>query len=67
VFSEEASTAILEFIQGETLPIVPDSVLATVLFTDLVGSTERAAAVGDRRWREMLAEHHRVVRRDLSL
>jgi class 3 adenylate cyclase/pimeloyl-ACP methyl ester carboxylesterase len=66
VFSEEASTAILEFIQGETLPIVPDSVLATVLFTDLVGSTERAAAVGDRRWREMLAEHHRVLRRDLS-
>ncbi len=66
VFSEESSTAILEFIQGETLPVVPDSVLATVLFTDLVGSTERAAAVGDRRWREMLEAHHRVVRRDLN-
>jgi class 3 adenylate cyclase/pimeloyl-ACP methyl ester carboxylesterase len=66
VFSEEASTAILEFIKGETLPVVPDSVLATVLFTDLVGSTERAAAVGDRRWREMLEAHHRVVRRDLN-
>ena len=62
---EQAPTP--EFVQGETLPVVPDSVLATVLFTDLVGSTERATAVGDRRWREMLEEHHRVVRRDLNL
>ena len=36
----------------------PDRVLATVLFTDIVGSTERAAELGDRRWRELLVEHH---------
>ena len=66
VSSEEASTAVLDFIRGDTLPSVPDSVLATVLFTDVVGSAERAAVVGDRRWRELLEEHHRVVRRDLN-
>jgi len=43
-----------------------DRVLATVLFTDIVGSTERAAEMGDRRWRELLDEHHRVVRRELE-
>ena len=41
-----------------------ETVLATVLFTDIVGSTERAAEMGDRRWRELLDEHHRVVRRE---
>jgi class 3 adenylate cyclase len=43
-----------------------DRVLATVLFTDIVGSTERAAAVGDRAWRELLTRHHAVVRRRLG-
>ncbi len=66
VHGEEASTAILDFVRGGALPSVPDSVLATVLFTDLVGSTEHATAVGNRRWRELLEEHHRVVRRDLN-
>jgi len=66
VQSEEAATAVLDFVRGETFPSVPDSVLATVLFTDVVGSAERATAVGDRRWRELLEEHHRVVRRDLN-
>ena len=41
-------------------------VLATVLFTDIVGSTERAEALGDRAWRELLRSHHRVVRRHLK-
>jgi class 3 adenylate cyclase len=44
----------------------PDRVLATVLFTDIVGSTERAAALGDRRWRELLVEHDAAVRRQLA-
>jgi pimeloyl-ACP methyl ester carboxylesterase len=44
----------------------PDRVLATVLFTDIVGATERAAALGDRRWRELLEQHHAAVRRELS-
>jgi pimeloyl-ACP methyl ester carboxylesterase len=39
-----------------------DRVLATVLFTDLVGSTERAAALGDRAWRDLVERHHTVIR-----
>jgi class 3 adenylate cyclase len=39
-----------------------DRVLATVLFTDLVGSTEKAAALGDRAWRELVERHHTVIR-----
>ena len=39
-----------------------DRVLATLLFTDLVGSTERAAALGDRAWRELVERHHMVIR-----
>jgi len=41
-------------------------VLATVLFTDIVASTERAAVLGDRRWRELLAAHHAAVRHQLD-
>ncbi len=43
----------------------PDRVLATVLFTDIVGSSERAASLGDRAWRELLERHHELVRRQL--
>jgi class 3 adenylate cyclase len=43
-----------------------DRVLATVLFTDIVGSTERAVALGDRQWRELLGDHHRAVRAQLA-
>ena len=39
--------------------------LATVLFTDIVGSTERATELGDREWRKLLDEHHTRVRREL--
>jgi class 3 adenylate cyclase len=42
-----------------------DRVLATVLFTDIVGSTERAIELGDARWRELLETHHALVRRQL--
>jgi class 3 adenylate cyclase len=42
-------------------------VLATVLFTDIVGSTERAAQLGDRRWRELLERHDAIVRRQLAI
>jgi class 3 adenylate cyclase len=55
-----------EFLTG-TLPAAdPDRVLATVLFTDLVDSTRRAAELGDRRWHRLLAEHQEVVRRQLA-
>jgi len=40
-------------------------VLATVLFTDIVGSTARAADVGDVAWRELLEQHHALIRREL--
>jgi class 3 adenylate cyclase len=46
--------------------VEPESVLATILFTDLVGSTAKAAELGDRRWRELLAQHHALVRRELA-
>jgi class 3 adenylate cyclase len=51
----------------EDLPHRADhtTVLATVLFTDIVGSTEKMADLGDRRWRELLHEHHSAVRRQL--
>jgi class 3 adenylate cyclase len=58
--------AVESFMRDEAPPEVPDTVLATVLFTDLVGSTERAAEVGDRRWRAILEQHHGAVRRELS-
>jgi class 3 adenylate cyclase/pimeloyl-ACP methyl ester carboxylesterase len=44
----------------------PDRVLATILFTDIVGSTENATQLGDRRWRELLEEHHRRIRWQLA-
>jgi class 3 adenylate cyclase/esterase/lipase len=44
----------------------PDRVLATVFFTDIVGSTAKAAELGDRTWRELLAQHHDVIRRELA-
>ncbi len=51
---------------GEAPPSVPESVLTTVMFTDIVGSTERASALGDRAWRQLLSEHHALVRRELA-
>ncbi len=47
-------------------PEEPDRVLATVLFTDIVGSTAKSAELGDSRWRELLADHHSRVRRELA-
>ena len=64
--SPEIPDEIERFVAGEAAPAVPDSVLSTLLFTDIVGSTERAAALGDRGWRELLDRHHALVRRELS-
>ncbi len=57
--------AVKEFVTGESGHAEPDRVLATVLFTDIVGSTERAAAVGDHAWRNLLSRHHTAVRKEL--
>jgi pimeloyl-ACP methyl ester carboxylesterase len=51
--------------RGEWDMVETDRVLATIMFTDIVGSTEKLAALGDRRWRELLQQHHAVVRRQL--
>jgi class 3 adenylate cyclase len=63
--SPEVPNELERFVGGEQPPVVPDSVLATMLFTDIVGSTERAAELGDRAWRELLERHHTLVRREL--
>jgi class 3 adenylate cyclase len=57
---------IREFLTGVREAPEPDRMLATVLFTDIVGSTQRAAELGDRRWRELLESHHATIRRQLE-
>ena len=63
--AREIADAIQEFLTGARGPVEGDRVLATVLFTDIVGSTEKAAALGDRRWRDLLDNHHATIRRNL--
>jgi pimeloyl-ACP methyl ester carboxylesterase/class 3 adenylate cyclase len=55
-----------EFLTGARSVAEPERVLATVMFTDIVGSTERAAELGDARWRELLAGHQDAVRHELE-
>jgi class 3 adenylate cyclase/pimeloyl-ACP methyl ester carboxylesterase len=55
-----------EFLTGERGAQDVDRVLATVMFTDIVGSTESAARLGDRRWGEVVARHDELVRRQLE-
>jgi len=55
-----------EFLTGVRPSHEPDRVLATVMFTDVVSSTERAAEAGDRRWREFFEDHKRIVRQELE-
>ena len=46
--------------------VEPDRVLSTVLFTDIVGSTEKAATLGDKAWREVLDGHDRLARTEID-
>jgi class 3 adenylate cyclase len=55
-----------EFLTGVRPAPEPDRVLATVLFTDIADSTQRAVELGDRRWRELLESHNTAVRRELQ-
>jgi class 3 adenylate cyclase len=64
--SPEVADEIEQLVAGEAAPTVPESVLTTVMFTDIVGSSERATALGDRAWRDLLAQHHTAVRRELA-
>jgi class 3 adenylate cyclase len=63
---DDTLAEIREFITGQRETATPDRVLATVLFTDLVGSTARTSDLGDRRWRDLLEQHHRTLRRELE-
>jgi pimeloyl-ACP methyl ester carboxylesterase len=63
---DHAVAEIREFLTGTRESSASDRVLATVLFTDLVGSTARAVEVGDHRWRDLVEQHHAAVRRELG-
>ena len=56
---------VAEFLTGEHLPFEIERILTTVLFTDIVGSTERAASLGDNAWRSLLDAHDRSIRQQL--
>ena len=64
--SDQVVEEVREFLTGVRVASEPDRVLVTVMFTDLVGSTERAASLGDRRWRHLLNDHDAAVRRQLT-
>jgi pimeloyl-ACP methyl ester carboxylesterase len=63
---EDILDEVEEFLTGIRPAPQPDRVLATVLFTDIVNSTERAASLGDKAWRDVLEHHHASVRRELT-
>ena len=59
--------AIRGFVGVAASPSELDTVLATVLFTDMVGSTERQAEIGDHAWKGLVERHHAIVREHLQL
>jgi pimeloyl-ACP methyl ester carboxylesterase len=63
---DDMLTEIEEFVTGVREPAEPERALATVLFTDVVGSTALAAQLGDRRWRDLVQRHHETVRKQLD-
>ena len=64
--SDQIIDEVEEFLTGTRHATEADRVLATVLFTDIVGSTERAAALGDRKWRDLLDGYYALARRELA-
>ena len=64
--ADEVCDRIEEFVTGAPPVREPDRALATVLFTDIVSSTEHAARIGDRRWGDLLHNHYAVARRELE-
>jgi len=68
-FTEDADGLLDEvedFLAGTRASREPERRLATVLFTDIVGSTDRASSLGDRRWRDLVESHDEIVRRSLT-
>ncbi|HEX3299110.1 MAG TPA: adenylate/guanylate cyclase domain-containing protein [Actinomycetota bacterium] len=64
--AEDIADEIEEFLTGSRRAPDADRVLATVLFTDIVGSTKKAAEIGDARWRDVLDVHHSAIRKELD-
>ena len=62
----QAAFEIEQFVTGVRRPVQSDRVLATVLFTDIVGSTARAAELGDANWRRLLERHDAIVREEVE-
>jgi class 3 adenylate cyclase len=65
-YAGDVLSAVQQFVTGEHEAPDDDRVLATVLFTDIVGSTEKASSLGDRAWSDLLARHHALVRRQIA-
>jgi pimeloyl-ACP methyl ester carboxylesterase len=63
--ADRIADEIEDFLTGARHSVEPDRVLATVLFTDIVGATETAASLGDRRWHDLLDGHHALIRSEL--
>jgi pimeloyl-ACP methyl ester carboxylesterase len=66
VGGEDIQAEIEEFVTGARHETTPETVLATVLFSDIVGSTKVAAELGDKRWRRLLEAHNAAIRRELE-
>jgi pimeloyl-ACP methyl ester carboxylesterase len=64
--ADELADEIEEFLTGVRPAMEPDRILATVLFIDIVGSTDQAARLGDRRWRDVLENYYKLVERQLA-
>jgi pimeloyl-ACP methyl ester carboxylesterase len=64
--AERVADEVEEFLTGVRRRQEPDRVLATVLFTDIAGATEKASGLGDRKWHDLLDAHHALVRRELA-
>jgi pimeloyl-ACP methyl ester carboxylesterase len=63
---EQIGDWIEEFLTGSVSGTTSNRVLATILFTDIVGSTSRAEQMGDQRWHDLLDAHHATIRRELA-
>jgi len=63
---DQVMAQVREFVTGAPFQSAPDRVLATILFSDIVGSTQRLAEMGDAKWRAFLDEHNAIIRKELT-
>ena len=64
--TETVVSEIQELVTGQRSSPIEDSIVTTILFTDIVGSTDLASQLGDRQWANLLVEHHALVRNKLA-